>query len=67
MLVFKENKTAPITPWLKTILYSFLLSLENKKKMVSTTEMHDVYCRVNKKNPAAQRRVQHAELGNVDA
>lgn len=47
MLAFKENKMTPITAWLKIVLCSYLLSLQNRKKRVTvtTTEMHDVHLR----------------------
>lgn len=45
MLAFKENKTTPVTAWLKIILCSFLFSLQNRKKIgiVIPTEVRDVH------------------------
>lgn len=45
MLAFKENKTTPVTAWLKIIPCSFLFSLQNRKKIgiVIPTEVRDVH------------------------
>lgn len=58
MLAFQENKTTPITAWLKIILCSFLFSLQNRRKIVTVLT-------IERKNSGA--RVWHAVPGNVDA